>query len=483
MITKGTTRVSATRGATIALAFVLAAVPLRAADSDDLGSRIARVAHWLELVLEHTPGSPDRSVIEISTWSPRDLELFRIDAGSLTQLMHDLKISTFQLRSKEVDCADCIARRDAGQPRLLLQGQVIRYTDVQLHRLKVLTCAASGILDDPDCKRLNADREIEAPLRRLAALAATARKNGDRSMTLRRAALLHTDVAMATAGTLRPIDTGTSFAGNVVRVHMVDGEAASVGVGEIHWELSREFVEGILPRPDPWSRDWYIATNAWMQREQEYDTGQLRHARELFPDDAAIAFLNGTQAEAYASPAIQSVVRTAVLPSGLTLTIGNESAELKTAESFLEQATRLDPSFAEAHLHLGHVLLARGKPQDAIAELSKAATTPDPLLQYFDAMFLGAAHESMAHFDEARTAYEHASALFPRAQSPHLALSALGSRRGDRTGALAAIRSVFDLPAESEYRDDPWWRYRAVQGRQADDQLEHVRAPFGSQSK
>ena len=470
--------------AAVLVTLLLASAPL-AADSDDPGSRIARLGHWLSLVLDHTPGSPDESVVEISAWSPRDLALFRIDAGSLTQLMHDLKMSTFQLKSKEVNCADCLAPpRDSAEPRRLLLGQVIRYTDVQLHRLKVFACAASGILDDPDCKRLNADREIEAaPLRRLAALASAARRNGDKSMTLRRAALLHTDVAIVTAGSLRPMNGDTPANGDVVRVHMVDGEAASIGIGEIHWALSREFVDGILPRPDDWSRRWYIATNAWMQREQEYDTGQLRRARELFPDDAAIAFLNGTQDEAYASPAIQAVVRTAVLPAGIALTIGNESAELKNAESFLERSTRLDPAFAEAHLHLGHVLLARGKPEEAIAELNKAAAAPDPLLQYYGAMFLGAAHEALAHFDEARAGYEHASVLFPRAQSPHLALSALRSRRGDRSGGFAAIQGVFVLPIEPEYRDDPWWRYRTVQGRQADDLLQQLQAPFRSTSK
>jgi Flp pilus assembly protein TadD len=123
------------------------------------------------------------------------------------------------------------------------------------------------------------------------------------------------------------------------------------------------------------------------------------------------------------------------------------------------------------------VLLARGKPQDAVAEL-KAAVTPDPLLRYYAQMFLGAAEEALAHPDAARAAYQRAAALFPRAQSPALALSALYARRSDRGAARTAIGPVFDLPVHAEDRDDPWWHYRTVQGRNADDLLDRLWAPF-----
>ena len=63
------------------------------------------------------------------------------------------------------------------------------------------------------------------------------------------------------------------------------------------------------------------------------------------------------------------------------------------------------------------------------------------------AMFLGAAEEGSGRFDQARAAYESAAAPFPAAQSPLLALSALATRRGDRTSALKHIQRLFDLPA------------------------------------
>jgi tetratricopeptide (TPR) repeat protein len=451
---------------------------LRAAAADDPGSRVARIEGWLNAIFEHEPGTPDSIVVDISGWSASDLDVFRIDLRVFVQLMRKPWLTSFQLPSKEVDCTDCFAaRRDLTQTRLLRPGEMIRYTDAQLHRLKVLACAAAGMLDSVECMRLNADREIDGSLRRFAARATAARRDGDDSYMLRRAALLHTDVAMVTAGTLSPIESNASESEPSVRVHMVDGETASVGIGEIHWAIGRDLIDEVRPRPDAMARLWYMATGAWMQREQQYDPVHLQRARELFKDDAFILFLSGTHAETFASPAIQSALKTAVLPTGLVLKMGNEPSELKTAETMLQRAVQIDPSFPEAHLHFGHVLLARGKPQEAVVEL-KATVTQDPLLRYYAQMFLGAAEEALSHPDLARAAYERAAALFPRAQSPALALSALYAGRSDRAAARTAIGPAFDLPVAAEDGDDPWWRYRTVQGRSAGDLLARLRAPF-----
>jgi len=450
----------------------------RAAD-DDPGNRVVSVEHWLKAVVAHTPGEPDASVIDVANWSDTTLDLFRVDMYVLTRLMRDPRVTSFQLPNKELDCSDCFAaRRDVTQARLLVQGRTIRYTDWQLHRLKVLACAAAGMLDDLECRKANAWREIDKALETLAAKASTARRGGDGNFLLRRAALLHTDVAMVTAGTLRPVNTGFVGEGRPIRLQMVDGQPTNVGLGEVHWAVGRDLLDNVRPEGDPMVRLWYRATSTWMQRDQQYNPSHTEHGRAMFPDDAVLWFLSGTQAETYASPAIQAVVKTAVLPTGTVLQIGSEGSELKSAESQLQRAVKLDPRFVEAHLHLGHVLLLRGNAQGAVTELDAIATTPDPLLQYFRLMFLGAAQEALARVDDARAAYEKAAAIFPRAQSPSLALSALDARRGDRAGSTKAIDRVFALPADLERRDDPLWRYRVVQGRNADDLLEELRRPF-----
>jgi hypothetical protein len=93
-------------------------------------------------------------------------------------------------------------------------------------------------------------------------------------------------------------------------------------------------------------------------------------------------------------------------------------------------------------------------------------------------LFLGAAEEGLGNDDNARASYLAASELFAAAQSPHLALSALARRRGDRAGALAAMERVFELPPTQPERDDPWWTYHLAHGRNANMLLEELRQPF-----
>jgi hypothetical protein len=66
--------------------------------------------------------------------------------------------------------------------------------------------------------------------------------------------------------------------------------------------------------------------------------------------------------------------------------------------------------------------------------------------------------------------------LFPRAQSPRLALSQIANRSGDRRAALDAIRPVLGPPADEFDRADPWWTYHVEQGRSAEVQLAKLRA-------
>jgi tetratricopeptide (TPR) repeat protein len=461
------------------LLLAFARVSTAPAPSDDPYQRILRLERWLKDVARHEPGIPDEAVVDAAGWTNTELELLRIDSWVLARLMRNPRLTSFQLPAKEVECIDCFAaRRDVTQARMLVSGQMIRYTDEQLHRVKVLACAAGGRLQDTYCRQLEAEREIDEELRRLAVRAAAERQKGDDNYVFRRAALLHGDVAMVTSGTLRPM-TASPSGGSPVRVHMVDGEATDIGIGDGHWTIGRSLLDQVKPERDAMVRLWYVATSTWMQRDQQYNPAHIAYARDLFPDDATILFLSGTHAESYAGAGIQAVVKTAVMPTGYVLRIGSSDAEMKSAETFLERAVRIDPSSDEPHLHLGHVLLARGKPQDAIAELQRAASgSKDPLILYYAAMFLGSAEEELSQYDAARQAYEKAATVFPRAQSPHLALSALNARRGNRTAAIGTIAPLFALPSDAEYRDDPWWRYSVLQGRPAADLLEQLWAQF-----
>ena len=226
-------------------------------------------------------------------------------------------------------------------------------------------------------------------------------------------------------------------------------------------------------------RDWYRATAAWMQSREDYDTVHLNRARDIFPTDPVILFLSGTQAETYAAPHIQSAVRSAVVPAAVTFAIGSDRTELRQAEAFFRRALTVDPALPELHLRFGHVLSLLERHADAAKELRDALASEDEsVLRYYGQLFLGAAEESLGHADAAREAYTEAVALYPAAQSPHIALSALARRRGDRATALREMQTVFELERAESVPDDPWWTYYTAQARNADELLSALWRPF-----
>ena len=436
---------------------LLLAAPSRAAIGDDPNSRILRVERWLKATLNHQPGATDDAAREISLWSNAELRDLFTDQAVLAQLMRNPVTRNLVVPT-------------AG-PRAMPP-----YTNWQLHRLRVLACVATGALDTGACVDLKASDDLDPTLFRLANTVAAAIKRGENGFVLRRGALLHSDIAMAGSP-----DAGGPGETGRIRVTVADGESTGVHATPVHWESARMLLDGLKPGPgDVMVRQWYVATAAWMQKVEQHDTIHLRHARELFPDDADVNFFSGCQQEAYASPAIQAVLKTAVLPTGFHLDVQSESAALRDAETFFRKTLTAKSEHSEARLRLGRVLLLRGRAQEAAADLRRVGPWDDePLLQYFSAMFLGAAEEASGRFDEARAAYLRAAMLQPDAQSPYLALSALAARRRDRTGALREIERLFALPpAEERHTTDPWWVYRVVQSRHVDDLFEALYAPM-----
>jgi tetratricopeptide (TPR) repeat protein len=454
------------RLAIVALAAVLAVPASVHAANDDPNARVLRAERWLKATLNHQPGVKDDAVDEVSLWSDAELRVLFVDEGVLAQLMLDPTV---------------------GKTRIPTIGrwQAPPYTTWQLHRLRVLACAASGEMNSNSCIRLRAQEEIDPMLARLAKAAAGGASHGGGSFVFRRGALLHGDIAMfGPAPVLAPDDAAPGDLGNI-RVQLSDGESTGFNPAPIHWQIARQLLDYLKPSAaDVFSRRWYAATAAWMQDREQHDTRHLRHARELFPDDPDILFLSGCQQETYAGAEIQAALRSAVLPQGFTIDVASEGAALRDAETYFRRALARKAEMPEARIRLGHVLLARGRPQEAADELTRLDAGSQPaLLQYFHAMFLGAAEEALAHFDPARASFERASVLFPEAQSPYLALSALATRRGDRATALKEMRRLFDLPNVVRRPDDPWWIYRVSQGRNVDELFERLYAPFAGEQR
>ena len=463
----------------LALALILLIVSpgatSRAAAAPDTDPRLARVEQWLNAVLHHEPGVDDAAAAMVGAWTNSDLRVLWVDLNVIVQLMRNPRGLAFQVRVE-------------GQKA----PERVRYTTAQMHRMKVLACAAAGMVTLPVCIDQRAGAEIDNDLARLSSLAAAARLGGDHdNYILRRGALLHTDIGLLGRASDEGIVGGASAVSQGVRLDIADGRGMGFAQSTVQWEIARTLLDVVIPagedRPAP-SRDgmvrlWYHAIAAWRQQREQHDTRHLDLARQLFPNDADILFLSGCQHETYAGPQIYNAVRSVVLPTGFKLDVESERGELRLAEGFFRRALAARPDFSEAHLRLGRVLLLRGRAPEAAIELQQAIASPDDnddeRLLYYAELFAGAAAEAMSQFDAARASYEKAFGRYPAAQSPRLALSALARRRGDRVAALRALQEVFELrPSVDPALDEPWWWYDVAPARNTDALLEELRKPF-----
>jgi tetratricopeptide (TPR) repeat protein len=441
----------------------------------NMDGRVARLERWLKVTVRHTPGVDDEALAEVAAWPNANLREIWIDTNVLVQIMRGRRSDRFAVRAEGRDTAT-----------------QVRYTKAQLQRLNVLACAAGGALVETTCMAMRAADDLDPELRQLAALARASKLRGDDNYILRHGALLHGDVAVIAPISMAAPDSAPSSAGpERLRMDISDGRQVSLGQSPVHWEIARMLLDFVQPRGsdraapgrDDMVRQWYRATSAWMQLREDHERLHLQRARELFPADPDILFLSGCERETYAAPPIQTVVRSAVLPTGVTFDVLSDRGELRQAETFFRRTLEIRPDHAEARTRYGRVLGALGRHAEAAVELRRAVPElRETQLLYYAELFLGAEEEALGHHEAARAAYEQAAALAPNAQSPLLALSQLARHASNRPAALHAIERLFALPSDIRARHhDPWWSYYVFQARDADDLLKAMRQPFLSE--
>ena len=431
---------------TLTLAAPLAAGQSRPADNP----RLDKLKEWMALVERHQPGTADPAVEDVRFWDREWLQDVRDDLFAVRQAICAMPNG---------GPCDPLPRNVRGTGRQLPSHAVLR---AQRGRQWVGTYPA-GYLED------------------LAGLAREIDRRGINDL-LKRGALLHTDVAFRA----HPVVTWSPDPQPLflmkTSVNTADGRESGVNFSVDHLEMARRLLDVVTPDPradldtyperDAMVRDWYRATIGLLLESGSLDIKHKTAAAELFRDDDEMLFLAGAVHEALASPEFQRGVATRSV-GGVTF-VDTERTELSRAEELFRRALKVNPGHVEARVRLGHVLAQRGRTAEALAELRTAsAASPDPLLSYYAAVLTG---REATDVDSARTAFQHAASLYPRAQSPRLGLSEILMRSGNLQAAAQELEAVWTLGASASRDDDPWSSYFTAAGRGGARLLDDINA-------
>lgn len=286
-------------------------------------------------------------------------------------------------------------------------------------------------------------------------------RQAEGNLVLLRGAVLHADIAR-----LVPDHMIAGFVQD--KVHVVsDGQPRGSRYPTVHWSVARSLLEGVAPTPssEPDVLSWYRDVSEYLLNTGTLSEAvpHLERARQIFPADAQVLLDSAYLHEKLASPQIQAAAMSIDGSKGFKPAVDSQRAELSRAERLFRQALAVEPDNAVARVRLGRVVGQLGRHREAAAELRKAigAGLAGESLYYAE-LFLGREEESLGNRAAARESYEKASKLYPRAQSPRLALSQLEWQSGDRVAALRALESMSKLPPRELEREDPWWTYYAV---------------------
>jgi tetratricopeptide (TPR) repeat protein len=290
-----------------------------------------------------------------------------------------------------------------------------------------------------------------------------ARTDADRANhILLRGAALHADI-----GRLIPEDTVRKSPAQKTAYIVRDGRWTGVRYISLHWQLGRALLDSITPEPaaHPGVRAWYVQTAADLLRMRQSAAAieQYARARQLFPSDPEILFGNGVLHEMFASASLQAAAESVTESNRTSAAVSPARAELVRAERFFRDSLVHRPDHLEARIRRGRVLDLLGRHEEASDELRRAISQgATEQLLYLAQLFLGHVEEARGREEAARAAFERASALYPNAQSPRLALSQLARRAGNRPAAQRELRAIAALPGDERGREDPWWLYYHV---------------------
>ena len=397
-------------------------------------SRLDRLRAWIDAVEAHTPGRIDAPLDNASRWLRSDLLSLRVDLSVLYLLVDDPSL-----------------RR-------------VRF--VPSEELRRLLADASPV---PLMLAFN-----EQVLDQMRPVAQRVRAAGPGRIA-KRGVVLHTDLVTLGFDSTETIAAPRRGSGDRRRVFVDDARLTAVSHSPVHWDIARFLATRVHggAEAEKWIIDWYRATVAFMQREQQYGSDQLRRALQSAASDAQVLLLAGGEHEALASRPVQAFVHATVGSAKMTLPVESADRELTEAQRLFSRALDRDPGLVEARVRLGRVLALRGRHAEAIRHLREASLAPtEPLIAFYACLFLGSELVTQGDYTAARAAYLQAAERFPLAQSINLSLAELAWRFGQRDEMETRLKIALD---SADAASDPWRTYHAAHGRSAALLLQEVR--------
>jgi tetratricopeptide (TPR) repeat protein len=131
------------------------------------------------------------------------------------------------------------------------------------------------------------------------------------------------------------------------------------------------------------------------------------------------------------------------------------------AEGALADALALDQGLLEARLHLGKLLLDRGRLVEAEPRLQEVEThSRDDRQRYLARLFLGRLADRSGRLDEAAGFYGRAIEAWPDSQAARLALGHALESTSRPAAALPLVAASLAASRRLDRAADPWWLYR-----------------------
>jgi len=123
----------------------------------------------------------------------------------------------------------------------------------------------------------------------------------------------------------------------------------------------------------------------------------------------------------------------------------------------LDEAAKYPEIAPEAEVRKAVVLWRLSRPKEALPLLAKVyGRAVEPAVNYLAALVEGRVLEALDRPEDAAEAYKRAVLLFPRAQSPFVAMAALRLKQDLQADALEWASRARMTSADSA---DPWWEY------------------------